>query len=101
MMGLFSTFRPFSSALITVDNRIAAARHAGMSKLAVFVSEKEVARALENWFLTPRKRSWSSPIGRVLKEKLGMSGNWKNAGRGDPKKGFAKMKEVVEKKNES
>jgi hypothetical protein len=68
-----------------------------MSKFAVFVSEKEVARALESWFSTPRRRSWSSPIGRVLKVKLGLSGNWRNGARGNPRKGFQAM---MAKKNE-
>ena len=37
-----------------------------------------------------RKRRWlHDPVGSLLRERLKATGNWKNAPRGNPHKGFA------------
>lgn len=55
--------------------------------------DQHLAAALSEWFkrYSNSQRRWQTPVGRVLKEELQSLGNWKNAERGDPKKGYRAM----------
>lgn len=64
-------------------------------------SDEEIVKALKAWFKEhgDDPNRWRTPIGRTLKELLQITGNWKNAPRGNPKKGFRAMQANQEEQN--
>jgi hypothetical protein len=54
------------------------------------MNNKEIAQYINNWFLLNQKNPsrWSdNEIGQIIKKNLKITGNWKNAPRGDSRKG--------------
>jgi hypothetical protein len=54
----------------------------------------ELAEEIKRWFLKNKTNTsrWSDNIvGKTIKNQLMATGNWKNAERGDPKRGFSVM----------
>ena len=51
----------------------------------------ELARLIDRWFLATagNPNRWSQdPVGSAIRSALQGTGNWKNAPRGNPRKGF-------------
>lgn len=63
--------------------------------------DAEIVKALKQWFKehADDPNRWRTPIGRTLKDLLMLTGNWKNAPRGNPKKGFRAMQANQEEQN--
>ena len=65
---------------------------------------RKLFRLLVSWFEPSggvggkvRQRRWcDDSVGRLLREELKKTGNWKNAPRGNPRKGYEGMKRKVE-----
>lgn len=59
------------------------------------LTQAELAAALLIWFRTiPRNgNEWRSPVGKVIKQELDKSNNWRNAPRGNPRKGLRVARE--------
>lgn len=56
------------------------------------MSDKELAKELENWFKnnTNNPNKWNrSAVGIIIKQTLNNLNNWRNAPRGNPAKGYA------------
>lgn len=66
-------------------------------QLGIRMNHKDVARRLQEWFtLVSALPVWvrvKSPVWVVMRDNLRVLGNWRNAPRGDPAKGFKVMKE--------
>jgi len=60
--------------------------------------DKELAEALSDWFLRHSKdpNRWRNPVGRVIRDSVSASNNWRNAPRGNPRAGYRAMKAKVE-----
>lgn len=54
------------------------------------MTDKELSIELEKWFNNNinYQNKWCLPTGKILKKQLKSLGNWKNAPRGDPIKGY-------------
>jgi hypothetical protein len=56
------------------------------------MTDFELAKAVAEWFRVSsgNRRRWSNDeVGVVIREQLKVTGNWKNAPRGNPAKGMA------------
>ena len=56
--------------------------------------DRDLAREIAEWFERHRgdKGIWQKPVGRSVREALMRRGNWKNAPRGNPRKGYEEMR---------
>ncbi len=54
------------------------------------MKQKDLAIELLKWFNNPKdnQNKWSSPVGKIIKNQLQKTGNWKNAPRGNPRLGY-------------
>lgn len=59
------------------------------------MTDKELSIELEKWFIghLENQNKWNRPTGKIISKYLNKTKNWKNAPRGNPKKGYLKMKE--------
>ncbi len=50
------------------------------------MTEQRLAQDLHEWFERHRtdRNRWRTPVGRLLRAQLKLTGNWKNAKRGKP-----------------
>lgn len=55
------------------------------------MTDKELSIELEKWLINHLhcENKWNRPVGKVLVKYLNKTGNWKNAPRGNPAKGWA------------
>lgn len=64
------------------------------------MTQKELAIEIERWFSskTSNNNRWNdNPVGKVIYKYLNSFGNWKNAGRGNPRKGgYARQQQKQE-----
>lgn len=60
----------------------------------LFMSQdQQLAKALAAWFERHSKdpHRWRTPVGLAVRDGVSASNNWRNAPRGDPRKGYRAM----------
>ena len=62
------------------------------------MTDSELAAQLSKWFFRHANDAhrWRNPVGAAIKDGASASGNWRNAPRGNPAKGFRAMKAKLE-----
>ncbi len=70
--------------------------------MEIQINETQISNEIEKFFKKNQnnRNIWCSTIlGKYLKEKLDSMGYWKNAPRGNPRKGYEKSRETIARQN--
>jgi hypothetical protein len=70
--------------------------------MEINITEKQLVNELEKFFKenSSNRNIWcQTELGKYLKNKINSLGYWKNAARGNPRKGFDKMRETIARQN--
>lgn len=62
------------------------------------MTQKLLAEALKEWFLSKKGNINTfndNPVGILIQKELEKMGHWKSAPRGNPRKGYERMKEAL------
>lgn len=61
------------------------------------MTNNELEIGLKQWFDDNKnsRNIWCGPVGKLIKNNLILLGNWRNSPRGNPKKAYQKMQEIL------